>query len=143
MNGAVLQQVFIVEFVVHNQMCEDCHRVEAKDYWRACVQIRQKVLFLFLWYLAVTDVFVFQTTHKKTLFYLEQLMLMHGAHANSTSIKQVHGEQPLESISHIHIHVLCRWSGFLLRCSTGCQETSRLPLVCCSLQVWRFSISDA
>ncbi|ELU12007.1 hypothetical protein CAPTEDRAFT_211705, partial [Capitella teleta] len=42
MNGAVLQQVFIVEFVVHNQMCEDCHRVEAKDYWRACVQIRQK-----------------------------------------------------------------------------------------------------
>ena len=43
MNGALLQQVFIVEFVVHNQMCDNCHRVEAKDFWRACVQIRQKV----------------------------------------------------------------------------------------------------
>ena len=43
MNGALLQQVFVVEFVVHNQMCDGCHRVEAKDFWRACVQIRQKV----------------------------------------------------------------------------------------------------
>ena len=42
-NGAILQQTFVVEFVVHNQMCDDCHRVEAKDFWRACVQIRQKV----------------------------------------------------------------------------------------------------
>jgi NMD protein affecting ribosome stability and mRNA decay len=42
-NGAVLQQTFVVEFIVHNQMCDDCHRVEAKDYWRAVVQIRQKV----------------------------------------------------------------------------------------------------
>ena len=43
MNGALLQQTFVVEFVVHNQMCDDCHRVEAKDFWRACVQVRQKV----------------------------------------------------------------------------------------------------
>ena len=43
MNGAMLQQTFVVEFVVHNQMCDDCHRVEAKDFWRACVQVRQKV----------------------------------------------------------------------------------------------------
>jgi len=42
LNGAVLQQVFVIEYVVHGQMCEDCHRVEAKDYWRALVQIRQK-----------------------------------------------------------------------------------------------------
>lgn len=72
MNGAVLQQVFIVEYVVQNQMCDDCHRVEAKNYWRAAVQIRQK------------------TTHKKTLFYLEQLILKYKAHVNTTSIKQVH-----------------------------------------------------
>ena len=26
-----------------NQMCEDCHHVEAKDYWRARCQVRQKV----------------------------------------------------------------------------------------------------
>jgi len=43
LNGALLQQSFVVEFMVHNQMCEDCHRVEAKDYWRSCVQVRQKV----------------------------------------------------------------------------------------------------
>ena len=43
MNSAVLQQVFVVEFTVSNQQCDDCHRVEAKDFWRAVVQIRQKV----------------------------------------------------------------------------------------------------
>lgn len=37
--GAVLQQDFIVEYVVASQMCDDCHRVEAKDYWRAVVQV--------------------------------------------------------------------------------------------------------
>uniref|UniRef100_A0A672MH81 60S ribosomal export protein NMD3 n=1 Tax=Sinocyclocheilus grahami TaxID=75366 RepID=A0A672MH81_SINGR len=43
MSGAILQQVFVVEFVVQPQMCEDCHRVEAKDFWKAVVQVRQKV----------------------------------------------------------------------------------------------------
>ncbi|KAK2171343.1 hypothetical protein NP493_1077g00019 [Ridgeia piscesae] len=71
MNGALLQQVFVVEFVVHNQMCDGCHRVEAKDFWRACVQIRQK------------------TTHRKTLFYLEQMILKYKAHVNTSSITQV------------------------------------------------------
>lgn len=41
--GAVLQQVFPVEFVVLPQMCDECRRIEAKDYWRAVVQVRQKV----------------------------------------------------------------------------------------------------
>ncbi|CAH1239124.1 NMD3 [Branchiostoma lanceolatum] len=70
-NGAILQQVFVVEFVVSNQMCEDCHRVEAKDYWKAVVQVRQK------------------TSHKKTMFYLEQLILKYKAHSNTLSIKEV------------------------------------------------------
>ena len=43
MNGAVLEQTFIVEFVVQSHMCDECHRVEAKDFWRAVVQVRQKV----------------------------------------------------------------------------------------------------
>lgn len=47
-SGTVLQQVFIVDFVVQGQMCTDCHRVEAKDYWRAVVQVRQKVSVLSL-----------------------------------------------------------------------------------------------
>lgn len=41
MNGAILQQVFVVEFIVQSQMCDDCHRVEAKDFWKAVVQVRQ------------------------------------------------------------------------------------------------------
>jgi nonsense-mediated mRNA decay protein 3 len=69
MNGAMLQQVFVVEFTVSGQMCDDCHRVEAKDFWRAVVQVRQK------------------TQHKKTLFYLEQLILKHNAHTNTSNIK--------------------------------------------------------
>lgn len=72
LNGAVLQQVFVVEFVVNNQQCPDCHRVEAKDFWRAVIQIRQK------------------TDHKKTFFYLEQLILKHRAHINTVNIKQAH-----------------------------------------------------
>ncbi len=43
LNGAVLQQTFVVEFTVHSHMCDECHRVEAKDFWRAVVQVRQKV----------------------------------------------------------------------------------------------------
>ena len=44
MNGAILQQVFVVDYVVQPQMCGDCHRVEAKDFWKAVVQVRQKVM---------------------------------------------------------------------------------------------------
>uniref|UniRef100_A0A914XE13 60S ribosomal export protein NMD3 n=1 Tax=Plectus sambesii TaxID=2011161 RepID=A0A914XE13_9BILA len=69
--GAILQQVFVVEFTVYNQMCDDCRRAEAKDFWRACVQVRQKCEF------------------KKTMFYLEQLVLKHKAHVNTTGVKPV------------------------------------------------------
>jgi len=69
MNGAVLQQVFVVEYTVLGQMCDDCHRVEARDFWRAVVQIRQK------------------SDHKKTFFYLEQLILKHKAHRATVNIK--------------------------------------------------------
>uniref|UniRef100_F7E4H4 60S ribosomal export protein NMD3 n=1 Tax=Monodelphis domestica TaxID=13616 RepID=F7E4H4_MONDO len=72
MNGAILQQVFVVEYVVHSQMCDACHRVEAKDFWKAVVQVRQKTL------------------HKKTFYYLEQLILKHRAHQNTLRIKEIH-----------------------------------------------------
>jgi len=51
--GTILQQTFIVEYVVNHQMCDECRRVEAKDLWSAMVQVRQK------------------TDQRKTLFYLE------------------------------------------------------------------------
>jgi nonsense-mediated mRNA decay protein 3 len=45
--GAVLQQIFIVEYLIAHQMCDDCHRTEAKDYWRALVSNSQN-LFIFV-----------------------------------------------------------------------------------------------
>ncbi|CAJ0572396.1 unnamed protein product, partial [Mesorhabditis spiculigera] len=69
--STILQQDLVVEFSVHNQMCDECRRAEAKDFWRACVQVRQKAEF------------------KKTLFYLEQLILKHSAHKNCTGVKPV------------------------------------------------------
>lgn len=50
--GAILQQVFVVEYVVNNQMCDDCHKTETKHFWKAVVQLRQKVC-------VVTSVFFF------------------------------------------------------------------------------------
>uniref|UniRef100_A0A8C1RSY8 60S ribosomal export protein NMD3 n=1 Tax=Cyprinus carpio TaxID=7962 RepID=A0A8C1RSY8_CYPCA len=72
MNRAILQQVFVVEFVIQPQMCEDCHRVEAKDFWKAVVQVRQK------------------TVHKNTFYYLEQLILKHKLHQSTVRIKEIH-----------------------------------------------------
>lgn len=43
MGGTILQQTFIVEYIIQGQMCTDCHRIEAKDFWKAVVQLRQKV----------------------------------------------------------------------------------------------------
>ncbi|KRX89038.1 60S ribosomal export protein NMD3 [Trichinella pseudospiralis] len=42
LGGVILQQSAVVEYVIHNQMCDACQKIEAKDYWRACVQVRQK-----------------------------------------------------------------------------------------------------
>ena len=68
--GAVLQQTCVIEFQVVNQICEDCQRVEAKDYWKCVVQVRQRA------------------QHKKTFYYLEQLILKLNAHQKTVSIKQ-------------------------------------------------------
>ena len=43
LGSTILQQTFIVEYLVQGQMCDDCHRREAKDFWKAVVQVRQKV----------------------------------------------------------------------------------------------------
>ncbi|ULU09132.1 hypothetical protein L5515_000012 [Caenorhabditis briggsae] len=69
--NTILQQAVVVEFTVHSQLCDDCRRAEAKDFWRACVQVRQRAEF------------------KKTLFYLEQLLLKHSAHKECTGVKPV------------------------------------------------------
>ncbi|XP_030749666.1 60S ribosomal export protein NMD3 [Sitophilus oryzae] len=71
--GAVLQKEFIVVYTITHQMCDECHRSEAKDFWKASVQVRQKA------------------ENKKTFYYLEQLILKHKAHENTLGIKPIHG----------------------------------------------------
>ncbi|PWA39680.1 NMD3-like protein [Artemisia annua] len=75
LNGAILEQAYMVEYVVQDQMCESCSRVQANpDQWVAAVQLRQHV------------------SHRRTFFYLEQLILKHDAAARSIRIRQMdHG----------------------------------------------------
>lgn len=68
MNGAILQQVFVVEFVIQSQMCDDCHRVEAKDFWKAVVQLRQKVAVCGL--MKCTERYLFSSFGYLILFYM-------------------------------------------------------------------------
>lgn len=72
-NGAILQQTFVAEYTVEDHMCDACARVAANpDQWIAVVQVRQKV------------------DHKRTFYFLEQLILKDGADANTVNIKQLH-----------------------------------------------------
>lgn len=70
--GAILQQTFVIEYTVAYQMCPDCHRVEAKDHWNCLVQVRQK------------------TKQRKTLFFLEQLLIKYNATKDCVGIKPSH-----------------------------------------------------
>ncbi|RKP04199.1 hypothetical protein CXG81DRAFT_8554 [Caulochytrium protostelioides] len=69
-SDTILQQTFIVEYVVSTQQCPDCTRIAASQTWKAVVQLRQKV------------------THKRTFLWLEQLILKHGAHRDTVNIKE-------------------------------------------------------
>ena len=69
MGGAVLQQAFVVEYVVRNKQCDECAKQYTDGTWTAVVQVRQRV------------------DHKRTFYYLEQLLLKHGAHAKALSIQ--------------------------------------------------------
>ncbi|KAI8991451.1 NMD3 family-domain-containing protein [Mycotypha africana] len=68
--NTILQQIFEVEFVVSHQQCDECTRLAAQNTWKAVVQVRQKV------------------DHKRTFLYLEQLILKHNAHKDTTNIKE-------------------------------------------------------
>lgn len=68
MNGAILQQAALVDFTIRNQQCKNCEASYAQGVWHAVVQVRQRV------------------SHKRTFFYLEQLLLKHGAHSDTINI---------------------------------------------------------
>lgn len=68
--GMLLQQSFEVVYVVSTHQCPECAKSFTANVWRACVQVRQKVL------------------HKRTFLFLEQLILKHGAHRDTINIKE-------------------------------------------------------
>ena len=67
--GTILQQSFVVEFIVRNQQCIECQASFRQGSWKSLVQVRQRV------------------GHKRTFLYLEQLILRHGAHRGCLSIE--------------------------------------------------------
>ena len=73
-NGAILQQSFVVDYIVENNMCPDCNRANANpNSWNASLQLRQHVF------------------HKRTFLFLEQLILKHGAAANCVKVRVMEG----------------------------------------------------
>mmetsp|Transcript_64069 Transcript_64069/g.126103 ORF Transcript_64069/g.126103 Transcript_64069/m.126103 type:complete len:591 (-) Transcript_64069:36-1808(-) len=68
-NGAVLQQAAVVEFIIRNQQCKACEASFAQGNWHAIVQVRQRV------------------SHKRTFFFLEQLILKHESHMECIKIE--------------------------------------------------------
>lgn len=72
LNNVNIQQTFPIEFHVFNQQCEDCKKEFTPHTWGALVQVRQKA------------------EHKKTFFYLEQLILKYNAHDRVLKIKEMH-----------------------------------------------------
>ncbi|KAK8673582.1 hypothetical protein V6N13_111909 [Hibiscus sabdariffa] len=72
LNGAILEQSYVVEYVQQDHMCESCTRFQANpDQWVASVQLRQRV------------------SHRRTFFYLEHVILKHDAAAHAIKIKQM------------------------------------------------------
>ena len=67
-NNAILQQAVVVTFTIRNQQCKDCEASYAQGAWKAVVQVRQRV------------------SHKRTFFFLEQLLLAHNAHKECINI---------------------------------------------------------
>lgn len=67
-HGAILQQATVVEYMIRNKQCEDCEESFAQGIWHGLVQVRQHVV------------------HKRTFYYLEQVILKHNAHGECTNI---------------------------------------------------------
>lgn len=80
--------MLVVNYVVHYQMCDECHRREAKDFWRSVVQVRQKVRLLSCVFISFTHSIYVKTSHKVTIMYLEQMILKYKVHVNALQIKE-------------------------------------------------------
>jgi nonsense-mediated mRNA decay protein 3 len=67
-NGQIMQQSTIVEYVVRTKQCVKCMASFTNAGWNSCVQLRQRV------------------DHKRTLFFLEQMVITQNAHQYATDV---------------------------------------------------------
>lgn len=99
-NGTLLQQTFVVEFVVANLQCDECKQTYTPHLWQSQVQVRQKV------------------DHMRSFLFLEQLILKHNAAAKCTNIRKEqygqglnfqfkHRSHALRFTQFIEDHILC------------------------------------
>ncbi|VDD81768.1 unnamed protein product [Mesocestoides corti] len=102
--NTVVEQKALLHFVMHPQQCSDCTRNEAKDYWNACVQIRQKV------------------DHKRTLYYLEQLLLRKSAPRKYSSVKQAKGGMDFFFSSRANAVAFVEYVSKLIPCRTNTSQ---------------------
>lgn len=73
LNGTILQKDQSIFFIISNLQCEDCKKTYTPHLWKAQVQVRQKV------------------DHKRTFFFLEQLILRHRMDEKCLNITQAEG----------------------------------------------------
>jgi nonsense-mediated mRNA decay protein 3 len=64
--ATILQQSFIIEYIIQNFYCPDCHKIQADDTWTAVAQVRQHVCIVFLtlthdWMWNRTDLYIHVT----------------------------------------------------------------------------------
>jgi len=67
--STILQQVFVVKYIVGNQQCKDCAATFTEHTWVAVVQVRQKA------------------EHKRTFLFLEQQIIKHNAQLHTIKIQ--------------------------------------------------------
>ena len=66
----ILQNTYVIEFIENYQQCEECKKSFTPHLWTAALQVRQKV------------------DHKRTLVYLEQLILKNRVHDKCIKISE-------------------------------------------------------
>lgn len=77
--GVILQQSFIVCFIVEAKTCEDCIMESIEHSCKAVVQLRQKVAF--------HSFSQFQVEHKRTFYFLEQQIIKANMHRKAVNIE--------------------------------------------------------
>lgn len=65
-----VEQACVLRYAIRNMQCPDCARTEAKQHWKALVQLRQR------------------PHHRRMFLYIEQLILKHKAHLSTSNIKE-------------------------------------------------------